>query len=327
MVLHVSGTGHITGNTTIGGNLTIGGNGNALYFSPGSTKDIVWETGDHLQFYEDGTERMRINNSGDIEIKTYDKGIQINNGSHWNRNMYVNNQAYIGGTLTDIIGGTSLVLEQKADDSEYSGIAFNGSVISMWSPGDSYLVRFYDEDGATLRGYIDGSSGNYVPTSDRRHKKNIKTIKSALDKISQIRGVSFTWKKSKESDKEKNDLGIIAQEVEPIIPEVIGTDEETGYKFANYNALTGVLIEAVKELKAEKDLLESKIIALENNLTSNNDTANPKFSINSKLVKQLEQQQKTLNLLKWSFIIAVLIIILLNSKKIIKTIFPSRTKN
>ena len=166
MVLHVSGTGHITGNTTIGGNLTIGGNGNALYFSPGSTKDIVWETGDHLQFYEDGTERMRINNSGDIEIKTYDKGIQINNGSHWNRNMYVNNQAYIGGTLTDIIGGTSLVLEQKADDSEYSGIAFNGSVISMWSPGDSYLVRFYDEDGATLRGYIDGSSGNYVPTSE-----------------------------------------------------------------------------------------------------------------------------------------------------------------
>ena len=98
-------------------------------------------------------------------------------------------------------------------------------------------------------------------SSDRRLKKKIKNIKNPLDKLSKINGVTFEWKKADEKMKkevhshEGPDVGVIAQEIEEILPEIVAT-RDNGYKAVYYEKLVPLLIEAVKELKAEVDELK-----------------------------------------------------------------------
>ena len=86
-------------------------------------------------------------------------------------------------------------------------------------------------------------------TSDLRFKTNIRTLDHALDKVAQLRGVSFDWNQEAESVGAKpgdHQIGLVAQEVERVIPEVVSTPEN-GHKSVDYTKLTAVLIEAVKE--------------------------------------------------------------------------------
>jgi hypothetical protein len=89
-------------------------------------------------------------------------------------------------------------------------------------------------------------------TSDERLKDNVETIADASAKVSALRGVNFDWKATGEKS-----MGVIAQEVEAVIPEVVATDEEGG-KAVNYQAMVGLLIEAVKELQEKVDAHEAK---------------------------------------------------------------------
>jgi hypothetical protein len=98
-------------------------------------------------------------------------------------------------------------------------------------------------------------------SSDKRLKDNVQTIENALNKVSQIRGVEFDWNNLQEPEDgyfvRKHDIGVIAQEVEKVLPEVVGTRED-GIKAVKYDRLVPLLIEAIKELKAEIDNLKSK---------------------------------------------------------------------
>lgn len=97
--------------------------------------------------------------------------------------------------------------------------------------------------------------------SDRRFKQNITTIASALDKVIKLQGVTFVWDRASFPDRnfpEGKEIGLIAQEVEPIVPEVVQTDAE-GYKSVSYDKLTALLIEAVKEMKLKIDTQDSLI--------------------------------------------------------------------
>jgi len=109
--------------------------------------------------------------------------------------------------------------------------------------------------GATFSGYVVGLTGasfgstvlatDFTIPSDRRLKENIQTVDSALDKISKLRGVYFT-----KIGSERRNLGVIAQEIEEIIPEVVFTDDTPEQmKSVAYGNIIGLLIEAVKELK------------------------------------------------------------------------------
>ena len=89
-------------------------------------------------------------------------------------------------------------------------------------------------------------------TSDARTKKDVNTIDNALDKVNNLRGVEFT----RIAD-EKRSIGVIAQELEAILPELVATDNE-GMKSVNYSQITGVLIEAIKELFKEIEILKNK---------------------------------------------------------------------
>ena len=87
--------------------------------------------------------------------------------------------------------------------------------------------------------------------SDERWKDNIQTIDNPLEKVQQLRGVTYEWKDSGERT-----YGLIAQEVEKVLPELVNTDED-GYKGVGYQNMVSILIEGpVKEQQTQIDALK-----------------------------------------------------------------------
>jgi len=93
---------------------------------------------------------------------------------------------------------------------------------------------------------------NFVSTSDRRQKEEIKKVEQALDLINALEGVTFRWKNTANKS-----IGVIAQDVEEVLPSLVFTGEN-GQKSVNYDGIIGVLIEAVKELTVRVKTLEEK---------------------------------------------------------------------
>ena len=102
------------------------------------------------------------------------------------------------------------------------------------------------------------AGGTVTSNSDISLKTNITTITDALDKVSRLRGVEFDYKESG-----RHNIGVIAQEVEEVFPDLVIGDDPKSVAYGN---LTAVLIEAVKELRAEVSSLKEEI----NNLKGNN---------------------------------------------------------
>lgn len=90
---------------------------------------------------------------------------------------------------------------------------------------------------------------SFLYTSDARLKKDVKKIAKALLNLEKMRGVHFTWNETNEKE-----MGFIAQEIEKIHPELVVTNKKTGMKSVKYGNMVALLMEAIKELKAEKDL-------------------------------------------------------------------------
>jgi hypothetical protein len=111
----------------------------------------------------------------------------------------------------------------------------------------------------TVIGSVFATDGFY-PQSDAKFKKDVETIKSSLSVIEQLRGVSYKWKTDEYKEKEFSEgthYGVIAQEIEQVLPDIVKTDDE-GNKAVNYTELIPVLIEAIKELKADIETLKAK---------------------------------------------------------------------
>jgi hypothetical protein len=96
------------------------------------------------------------------------------------------------------------------------------------------------------------STADVIAYSDRRVKENIKTIDNALDKVTKLRGVSYN---RKDIEDKSTKIGVIAQEVKDILPEVVDQDGDDKYSVA-YGNMAGLFIEAIKELKAEIEELK-----------------------------------------------------------------------
>ena len=97
-------------------------------------------------------------------------------------------------------------------------------------------------------------------SSDERLKDNIEVIESSLDKVGEIRGVTFNWnEESPEWAKERGrDVGVIAQEVRKVLPEIV-VERTNGYLGVDYKRIIPLLIESIKELKQEVEDLKKKV--------------------------------------------------------------------
>ena len=138
-----------------------------------------------------------------------------------------------------------------------------------WLMTNQTHMRFYTSSGNTDSPtsnvfQIDGSGnttigGSLTENSDVSLKENVVTIPNALSKVKQLRGVEFDKKESGE-----HEIGCIAQEVQSVLPDLVQPrNSEDPLLTLSYTRLTPVLIEAIKELTAKVETLETKVAALE----------------------------------------------------------------
>jgi hypothetical protein len=180
------------------------------------------------------------------------------------------NSQYSAGTGLDLTSGTFSIETDLRDGITHIGrdsndfLAFNTTNFAWYLDG---VLDMRLSNSGTLD--VDGDVVAYstVTNSDRRLKTDIQTIESASEKVSQLRGVEYTWNHGKR--KGQRDIGLIAQEVEEVVPEVVSEGElldGTTAKRVDYAKLVGLLIEANKEQQDVIAQLEERIIDLENRL-------------------------------------------------------------
>ena len=199
------------------------------------------------------------------------------------------------------IGTTTPAAKLHINTSDYGIIALGnndtgGFHLTKESSDDSFNIWSGTIGSATRRLIID-SSGNvgigiaapteklevngnveavaYLYSSDRTLKKNIEPLDNALEKIMALDGVGFDWREAARAEENGHQIGLIAQDVKKIYPEIVRGEE--GDMSVNYAALVAPLIESVKTLKAENDALK----------VTQDDT--------NKTVAELAEQVNTLN--------------------------------
>lgn len=205
------------------------------------------------------------NDVGDINITTaHSNGVAGNilissgdsNGGLGGITLQTGNSS---GSASDInlICGTTY---EGSDINLTAGDGDNGGNINL-APG----VGSLGSDGLVI---VDGSgtyTGSWTSVSDKRYKDDIKNLEAALGDVVQLQGVTYKWKKDEYPDKNfttGKQIGLIAQDVENIIPELVETNSE-GYKSIDYSKISVLLIEAIKEQQKQIENLTWKIETLE----------------------------------------------------------------
>lgn len=264
------------------GNSTTNSGGNVLLQSgvgPSQAGDISILTPDQMGGMDGGHINIQTGNSGNfagrISIKTGNAGL--------------------GTTGIDILTGTGAagnnILLQTGDKSSGDGNTISlitgkgetkgGNIVLSTSEsltgGNGGDILLTPANGGLV--VVSGSgtySGTWTQASDERFKTDIKPISNATEKVLQMEGVSYYLRKDEFPEKNFDSdlhIGLIAQNVEQVIPEVVKTDSD-GYKSIAYQNLVPVLIEAIKEQQASIELLKEEI----NKLKSESQNQMAKFS-------------------------------------------------
>jgi len=165
-----------------------------------------------------------------VKIGTYNDEAIIVNG----------NSAIVTGSLTGSFQGTAELIQGDVK-------------ISGGSLGVGVTANATD-------GRIDASNDIVAySSSDKRWKTNIKLIESPLEKLQKLSGVEFDWIEDfRAHGNSGNDIGVIAQEVELVLPQVVQT-RDSGMKAVRYEKLIPLLIETIKEQQKQIDELKNKI--------------------------------------------------------------------
>ena len=147
------------------------------------------------------------------------------------------NVAGTGVTVSGATGAVTISIGQAVATSD--NVRFNSLGIGMAATGTA--------------GRIDAANDIVAfSSSDIRFKENIKPIENAIDKIRKISGNTYDWKEENkvEHGYEGNDVGVIAQEVEAVLPQLVQT-RESGFKAVKYDKLVALLIEGIKEQQTQ----------------------------------------------------------------------------
>ena len=220
---------------------------------------------------------------GSESMYNYDSG---------NRNTAVGYQSLYGGSGSSSTASDNVAIGQGA---LYSNTSGSGNVAigfeAGFSENDSEKLYIHNSDAGessliygdfdlarlTINGKLHVTQGIYGTVypgnqwpSDIRYKKNIKELTGSLNKVLNLKGVSYDWRKDEFPSQEFSDgkqIGLIAQEVEKVLPELVNTNEE-GYKSVEYIQLTALLIESVKEQQAVIDNLKEQNLDMSQRLES-----------------------------------------------------------
>ena len=153
---------------------------------------------------------------------------------------------------TNGLGGPGNIWNNVGNPNEF---VFVGSDDTAWSVNGNNGNTWQSGTLTTVGDITSG--GNITANSDISLKDNIVTIPDALDKLLQIRGVTYNRNDIEDNPRQ---TGVIAQEVETVLPEVVSEDA-LGIKSVAYGNMVGLLIEAIKEQQARIDALEERLNA------------------------------------------------------------------
>ena len=272
---------HVRSNTQ-DGTLRVGGSGASLglelsYDQSGATTSIIQAN----PTYTNDNQLLKIRADGDRNANQIvltgtghvGFGTSTPADSNWSDSTYGNTEVAIDGD------GGYAVLHFRGDGAGSTDTRYSMGV------GDGKFYMAYDDVVTTHRICVESNGnvgiGTSTPgaklhvagdiyatgdvtayySSDINLKENIVNIENALDKVNKIRGVHYDWKDEyleEHTYVEKQDVGVIAQEVEKVLPEIVA-DREDGTKAVKYDRLTALLIEAVKELSAKVDAQQEEI--------------------------------------------------------------------
>jgi hypothetical protein len=265
-----------SGNFTIdaSGDITLDADGNDIFFKNGAGGDTVTHNLSDAAAYtitSPGTMELvgstiTLDASTSVTLETASNGsIYFADGTNTIEVDLTNNDTKITSTdaLTVSADGSfnDLTLEgQNVNVNARIGQVFfkdNDTHRCYFDVNTATTLKLYTYDGvtATLNSTFSGADltveGDITSVSDIRTKENIETITNGLDIIDSLRGVYY----NKIGEDDRN-VGVIAQEVEEVLPEVVKTDAD-GMKSVDYGKMVGVLIEAIKDLKTELDQLKN----------------------------------------------------------------------
>ena len=149
----------------------------------------------------------------------------------------------------------SKYLRSNATDTASGAITFSNSTASTSKTTGAVIVT----GGVGISGALNvGGDVVAFASSDERLKDNIIPIRNPNEKIKQIGGYTFDWNDKHEIFKGKKDIGVVAQEIEKVLPEIVET-KDNGFKAVNYEKIVALLIESNKELIKRVEELESKV--------------------------------------------------------------------
>jgi hypothetical protein len=229
------------------------------------SKKLIAGSGNDLQIQHNGSHSTIIHNgTGNLNVQASSGSININHS------VYPN----ITTTSQGPEIGDTRHLRWASGNRYWTGEHDNKIQYHSNNLYNQYSTYWIARNSSGSNTFTIDSSGNF--SSDVRKKENITTVTDALTKVSQLRGVEFKWK---ETHGGKEDMGLIAQEVETVLPRLIkdspdpiGATKEnedgTPMKMLNYNGLFSVMVEAIKELKTKVETLADENIALRARVTS-----------------------------------------------------------
>jgi hypothetical protein len=216
----------------------------------------------------DATERMRITSTGNVGIGTNNNPqamLDVADGSS-NTLMLLKNTSTANTTGknamyafygTDTVGTQKAVGGMQAVPNDVNWV--NGLLYWYVRAGDGQTLRMSLSSGGAL--VISGALTEGGSPSDINLKQNLVKITSPLEKISQINGYNFEWKEGSPARgcilNIVQDAGIVAQEIEKVMPEIVRTSDNN--KVVNYNGLVGLLIEGMKAQQCTINTLKTCI--------------------------------------------------------------------
>jgi len=230
----------------------------------GVSGDLLFKSDRHMLFQDesDDSEYMRIEDGGNVGIGTTEPSVPLHvyHATLNNVLRLESGDAYVGVEFVDSnTTGNRPQINAVTDDLYFQ----TGGEQRLYIK-DTGLVGIGTTAPATILDVVQGSATDPIADawdthSSRRWKDNIQPLKGCLAKVQALRGVSFDWKKTGERD-----IGLIAEEVGKVIPEVVNYEENgIDAKSLDYARLVAVLIEAVKDQQEEIEYLKERLDKIE----------------------------------------------------------------